>query len=66
MVAATGIGALSIYLLDEGASEALTWVWIITGAWISVRAFFGVARIWPGIGSSPFTAGRDGHGGTRR
>lgn len=65
MVAATGAGALAIYLLDERASGALTWVWIITGAWVGIRAFFGVARIWPGIGSSPFSTGRDGHGGAR-
>jgi len=47
-----GVGAL--YLLDEHLPGTLTWIWAITGVWIAIRATFGVARIWPGIGSSPF------------
>lgn len=56
MLAATALGAAGIWLLDEGAAGALTLVWIVTGGWIAVRAFFGVARIWPGIGRSPLRA----------
>lgn len=48
----SGVGAL--YLLDKNLPGTLTWIWIITGAWIAIRAAFGVARIWPGIGNSPF------------
>ena len=28
-------------------------VWLITGAWIAVRAGFGIARVWPGFGHAP-------------
>ena len=41
-------------LLDESAPGALTRVWLVAGVWIGVRAAFGMARIWPGIGASPF------------
>jgi len=54
MLAATGLGVADLALLDESAPGALTRVWLITGGWIGVRAAFGMVRIWPGIGSSPF------------
>jgi MATE family multidrug resistance protein len=54
MLAATGLGAAGIALLDESAPGALTGVWLVTGGWIGIRAAFGMARIWPGIGASPF------------
>jgi MATE family multidrug resistance protein len=54
MLAATGLGAVSLYLLDESRPDALAMVWWITGGWIAVRAVFGMLRIWPGIGASPF------------
>ena len=53
VVLATIIGAIGIYLVDETAPQALTWVWIVTAVWIAVRALFGVLRIWPGIGNGP-------------
>ena len=53
MVAATSFGALAIYLLDETAPGALAWIWLITALWISLRAAFGMVRVWPGIGQSP-------------
>jgi MATE family multidrug resistance protein len=53
MIAATSCGAVAIYLLDETAPGALTWIWLITALWITIRAAFGVMRIWPGIGRSP-------------
>jgi hypothetical protein len=31
-------------------------VWLVTAGWIAVRAVFGVARIWPGIGAAPLRA----------
>jgi MATE family, multidrug efflux pump len=54
MLAATGAGALGLLWMDETAAGALTMVWVLTGAWIGIRAVFGLARIWPGIGDSPF------------
>ena len=46
--------AAGLAVLDESAPGALTGVWLITGGWIGIRAAFGMVRIWPGIGSSPF------------
>jgi len=54
MIAATTFGGIAIYLLDETVSGALMWIWLITGCWITIRAGFGVLRIWPGLGKSPF------------
>jgi MATE family multidrug resistance protein len=59
MIVATGLGAAGIFLLDEAAPGALTLVWVVSAAWIAVRAALGVARIWPGIGASPFLRGGD-------
>ena len=53
MISATAFGGIAIYLLDETAPGALTWIWLITAIWITIRAVFGVMRIWPGLGSSP-------------
>lgn len=31
----------------------LLWIWIVAGLWTSLRALFGMIRIWPGIGDGP-------------
>jgi MATE family multidrug resistance protein len=54
MLLSTAAGSLGIWLLDESAAGALTGVWLITVLWITLRAVFGMLRIWPGIGNSPF------------
>jgi MATE family multidrug resistance protein len=53
MISATIFGTIAVYLLDETASPALSWIWLITACWITIRAVFGVLRIWPGLGKSP-------------
>lgn len=53
---ASGVGAFGLLLIDESAPHALTWAWVVTGVWTSLRALGGVLRIWPGIGQSPFAA----------
>jgi MATE family multidrug resistance protein len=53
MISATIFGGIAIYLLDETNPGALTWIWLITACWITIRAVFGVMRIWPGFGKSP-------------
>jgi MATE family multidrug resistance protein len=53
MISATIFGGIAIFLLDETVSGALTWIWLITACWITIRAVFGVMRVWPGIGQSP-------------
>ncbi len=50
---ATVSGALLLVLLEGGSGFDLTQVWLITGLWITIRAGFGVARIWPGFGAAP-------------
>lgn len=51
--AATLAGSIGLWLIDPTAANALIWVWVVTGAWIIIRAVFGVLRIWPGIGDGP-------------
>ena len=55
MLAATGVGATAVLLLPD-APDALFLIWAISAVWIGVRAFFGVARVWPGIGRAPLRA----------
>jgi MATE family multidrug resistance protein len=57
MIGATAAGAAILLLaVDRSAPDALTLVWLVTAGWIAVRAVFGVARIWPGIGAAPLRA----------
>lgn len=53
---ASFVGAVGLWLIDVNDPDALTWIWAVTGVWITIRAVFGVARIWPAIGDSPFAA----------
>jgi MATE family multidrug resistance protein len=54
MMLATGVGTVALFLLDDTVAGSLTQVWVVIAGWILVRAILGVARIWPGIGNSPF------------
>ncbi|RMF02609.1 MAG: MATE family efflux transporter [Chloroflexi bacterium] len=54
MLLATGCGASGILLIDPATPGALAWIWVVTGGWIVIRAIFGVIRVWPGVGQSPF------------
>jgi MATE family multidrug resistance protein len=54
MFIATGIDSVGLLLIDQSAEGALIWVWGITAVWITIRALFGIIRIWPAIGHSPF------------
>jgi len=54
MIVAAVVGFGGIWLLDLVGISSLFWVWIVVGAWVVVRATFGVLRIWPGIGNSVF------------
>jgi MATE family multidrug resistance protein len=53
MFAATALGVGALFALDLRHADALDHIWLVTGAWITVRSVFGVGRIWPGVGSSP-------------
>lgn len=50
---ATIAGAALLLLVDLKNPEALFWVWLITGIWITIRALLGLLRIWPGVGTAP-------------
>jgi len=54
MIAAAIVGFGGIWLLNLTNTQTLYWVWIVVGVWVTVRATFGVLRIWPGIGNSIF------------
>ena len=55
MIVSTGVGAALLLLVDTAEPNALLWIWVITAIWITVRAGFGVVRIWPGIGDAPLS-----------
>jgi len=50
MIAATLTGILGINFIPPDSPDALFWIWVVTGVWVTVRAVFGILRIWPGIG----------------
>ncbi len=56
MLVATAAG-LALLAARPGGFDGLEWIWIASAAWIAVRAAFGVARVWPGLGRSPLAAG---------
>ncbi len=57
MIAATGIGVAALWTLDLSSPDALAHIWLITGVWITIRAVFGLLRVWPGIGAAPLRRG---------
>jgi MATE family multidrug resistance protein len=54
MIGVSLVSGLIILGLDMTQPGALAWIWGITGGWVAGRAAFGILRIWPGIGQSPF------------
>jgi MATE family multidrug resistance protein len=53
MLGASALGVLAVLMLDTAHPQALVRLWVITGGWITLRALFGILRIWPGVGYSP-------------
>jgi len=50
-------GAVLLLLaVDRSAPDALPHEWLAAAGWTAVRAVFGVARIWPGVGATPLRA----------
>ncbi len=54
MLMATGCAILGLALLPTHTDEAFAGVWLSMLLWMGIRAFWGVARLVPGIGKSPF------------
>lgn len=63
MMMATVCGLLGLSLIASDKADAFSGVWLMTLLWIAVRAFWGVARLYPGIGDSPFRLGITREGG---
>jgi MATE family multidrug resistance protein len=53
MIVSTAAGLVALYGIAPAGPGALTVIWTITAVWIAIRTVFGMARIWPGFGSSP-------------
>jgi len=48
------IAILGARFVETWQGGSLIWVWILIGIWIFLRGTFGLLRVWPGIGKSPF------------
>lgn len=57
MVLATVAGLFGLQLISTEHAESFSAVWLVTVCWIGIRAFWGVLRVYPGIGTSPFRSG---------
>ena len=57
VIVASVTGGVALSFVPTKHPDALALVWWITGGWICIRALFGVVRIWPGVGASPFNTG---------
>lgn len=53
MLLATLICGAAILLPAPNVPGGLIWIWAFTGVFLGIRAVFGIARIWPGLGFSP-------------
>ncbi len=54
MMLATIAGLFGLQLVSSDSAESFSAVWLVTVCWIGIRAFWGVLRVYPGIGASPF------------
>ena len=52
MLVSTGVGLAGLAVTDP-AARSLDVVWWVMGGWLSVRALFGLIRVWPGVGAAP-------------
>jgi MATE family multidrug resistance protein len=52
-ILSTAVGLVALYGIDPAGADALSVIWMITAGWIAIRTVFGMARIWPGFGTSP-------------
>ncbi len=57
MMMATACGCLGLHWIASDPAGSFAGVWLMTVLWIAIRAFWGLARLYPGIGDSPIRAG---------
>ncbi len=55
MLASTVTALALLTMIDLSSATALTQIWWVTAIWITLRACFGVLRIWPGTAQSPLS-----------
>lgn len=56
MLLATFCGLAGLQMVATEGAEYFSAVWLLTVAWICIRAVWGVLRVYPGIGNSPLRA----------
>lgn len=54
MIGVSLLAGGGLFWFDQTQAGPLVWIWVVTGGWVAGRAAFGVLRIWPGVGQSPF------------
>ena len=54
MLAATAAAVVGLQLVAGDSAATLAGVWLMTVLWIGIRAAFGLLRLYPGVGDSPF------------
>ena len=60
MLLATIIAGGGLLLIDPNTPTSLTWIWVLTLLWNTIRAILGLLRVWPGIGESVWKTGNAG------
>jgi multidrug resistance protein, MATE family len=56
MIIASLIGFFLLFNINLQSPDALFQIWICITVWGAIRSLFGILRIWPGIGKSPFVS----------
>ena len=59
MILATAIGVFGLYAVSLDRTAPLSHVWLVTLLWVSMRAFWGVSRLFTGIVGGPLRASAD-------
>ena len=58
MLVATVCGMLGLHSVITDSDEHFSAVWLVTVAWVGIRAIWGILRIYPGFGNSPLSSRR--------
>jgi len=54
MIVASIASGVAVWIIDlVHPSHVLVFIWLATALWTLIRAGFGLARIWPGVGRAP-------------
>ncbi len=54
MFVSTLVSSAALFALDTGSPNLLVWMGVVQTGWIVLRGILGTARIWPGVGRTPF------------